>query len=111
VQQIVTAQQSTLYMEAAMNLRKGALGLSLGIVWGLLVFAATIWAAYHGRGATLTVLNSYYLGFSVSYAGAWIGLMWGFVNGFLVGFFIAWFYDLFNGVLYGSEANADQTRE
>ncbi len=82
-----------------MNLRKRALGLSLGIVWGLLVFLATLWAAFQGRGATLRVLNSYYIGFSVSYPGAFVGLLWGFVNGFLVGLLIAWLYDLFCRIL------------
>ncbi len=86
-----------------MNLRKRALGLSLGAVWGLVVFLATIWATFQGRGATLKVLNSYYMGFSVSYPGAFIGLIWGFVNGFVVGVLIAWFYDLFCGMLYKSE--------
>ncbi|HYK87289.1 MAG TPA: bacteriophage holin [Acidobacteriota bacterium] len=88
-----------------MNLQKTALGLSLGMVWGLLVFFATIWATYHGRGATLSVLNSYYIGFSVSYFGAFIGLIWGFVNGFVVGFLIAWLYDLACGLLYKPEAH------
>ncbi len=85
-----------------MNLRKRALGLSLGIVWGLMVFLATLWSAFQGRGATLRVLNSYYIGFSVSYPGAFIGLLWGFVNGFLVGLLIAWLYDLFCRILYKS---------
>lgn len=87
-----------------MNLRKGALGLSFGVVWGLLVFAATIWAIRRGHGATLVLLNSFYMGYTVSYSGAVVGLVWGFVNGFVVGVLIAWLYGLFCKVLYKSEA-------
>jgi hypothetical protein len=86
-----------------MNLRKRALGLSLGVVWGLAVFVWTILATMRGMGKTLSLFNAYYLGFSVSYLGALIGLVWGFVYGFIAGILIAWFYDLFCRLLYKSE--------
>lgn len=85
-----------------MPLRKRALGLSLGVVWGLTVFAATIWANIRGGGATLRVLDAFYLGFSISYPGAVIGLVWGFVNGFVWGVLIASFYNMFFKMLYKS---------
>jgi hypothetical protein len=87
-----------------MNLRKRALGLTLGIVWGLVVFIATIIAMVLGRGDTLVLIKGYYPGFAISYAGAAIGLFWGFVNGFVGGVIIAWLYDLFCKVLYKTEA-------
>jgi len=86
-----------------MNLRKRALGLSLGIIWGLAVFITTILAIIRGRGFTLQALGGYYPGFTVSYLGAVIGLIWGFVNGFIGGVLIAWFYDLFCKALYKAE--------
>lgn len=89
-----------------MNLRKRALGLSLGIVWGLVVFIATATATMLGRGGTLVLLRGYYPGFAISYAGAVIGLFWGFVYGFVGGVIIAWLYDLFCKVLYKTEAPA-----
>ena len=89
-----------------MNLRKRALGLSLGVVWGLAVFVVTILATMRGQGGTLSGLNGYYRGFSVSYVGALVGLVWGFANGFVAGVLIAWFYDLFCDRLYKSEAPA-----
>jgi hypothetical protein len=89
-----------------MNLRKRALGLTLGVVWGLAVFVATLWAAIQGRGKTLELLSGYYPGFSVSYGGAVVGLFWGFVSGFIVGVLIAWLYNLFSDLLYKSEAPA-----
>jgi hypothetical protein len=86
-----------------MNLRKRALGLSLGIVWGLAVFVLTILATMRGMGRTLSILGGYYIGFSVSYPGALVGLIWGFVHGFVAGVLIAWFYDLFYKAIYKSE--------
>jgi ABC-type antimicrobial peptide transport system permease subunit len=78
-----------------MNLRKRALGLALGIIWGLTLFVTTLWAVTRGRGKTLDLLSGYYPGFSVSYGGAVIGLIWGFVTGFIAGVIIAWLYNLF----------------
>jgi len=88
---------------AAMNLRKSALGLSLGVVWGLAVFAVTLLATMRGIGHTLQLLGVYYLGYTVSYPGSVVGLVWGFANGFVVGVLITWFYDLFCKILYKSE--------
>ncbi len=89
-----------------MNLRARALGLSLGVIWGLTVCAATTWALFRGRGATLQTLGGYYLGYTVSYPGALIGLAWGFVSGFVWGVLIALFYNLFFGMLYKSSDSA-----
>jgi hypothetical protein len=86
-----------------MNLRKRALGLSLGVVWGLAVFVWTILATVRGMGKTLSLLGGYYIGFSVSYLGAFVGLVWGFVDGFICGVLIAWFYNLFCKMFYKSE--------
>jgi hypothetical protein len=89
-----------------MNLRKRALGLTLGVIWGLAVFVATWWAAIQGRGKTLDLLSGYYPGFRVSFGGAVIGLIWGFVSGFIAGVLIAWLYNLFSNMLYKSEVPA-----
>ena len=88
---------------SAMNLRKRALGLSLGVVWGLAVFVVTLLATMRGMGHTLQLLGGYYLGYTVSYPGSVVGLVWGFVNGFGGGVLITWFYDLFCKILYKSE--------
>jgi hypothetical protein len=87
-----------------MTLRKRALGLSLGVIWGLAVFVVTILATMRGTGRTLLLLSGYYLGFTVSYLGALVGLVWGFISGFIGGLLIAWFYDLFCKALYKLEA-------
>lgn len=87
-----------------MNLRKRALGLSLGVVWGLAIFAVTFLSAFQGHGDTLILLRGFYPGFTVSYWGAVIGLFWGFITGFIGGALIAWFYDFFLKLLYKQAA-------
>jgi hypothetical protein len=91
--------------EDVMELRKRALGLSLGAVWGLSVFAATIWASARGHGEILVSLRSYYIGYSVSYLGAFVGLIYGLVHGFVAGALIAWFYDVFSKALYKTQGS------
>jgi hypothetical protein len=83
-----------------MELRKRALGTALGIVWGVSIFLATIWAVARGHGQTFSQLGGYYLGYSVTYVGAVVGLIWGFIHGFIAGVLIAWLYDLFCKVFY-----------
>jgi hypothetical protein len=73
------------------------LGLTLGIIWGAIVFLATIWIRLTGGGNTLIVLNRFYLGYTVSYfPGSIIGLIWGFINGFIGGILIARLYNFFS---------------
>lgn len=70
------------------------LGVSVGIIWGLSLFICTILAIYTGYSeALLIIIKSIYLGFTISWAGAFIGLLYGFLDG-LIGFFlIGWIYN------------------
>lgn len=90
-----------------MTLRKRALGMSLGTLWGLVLFSATLWATIQDRGATLILLRGYYPGYTVSYGGAFIGLVWGFVSGFVGGILIAWFYEIFCKAFYKTDVPAN----
>ena len=42
-----------------MKLRARAMGLAVGIVWGLTIFVATLWAVAQGRGTTLVLLQAF----------------------------------------------------
>ncbi len=79
-----------------MKLNKLALGLSGGIVWGLVIFIATLWIVGIEGGKTLVLLEKFYWGYSVSIAGAFIGLAYGFVDGFIAGWLTALLYNLFS---------------
>ena len=79
-----------------MRFSKGALAISLGIVWGLCVLLATWWVVildsnnYHFY---MSKLDTFYLGYTVSWVGGIIGFIWGFVDGCIAGFLIAWIYN------------------
>ena len=80
-----------------MELRKRALGLAFGLVWGLSILLGTWWLLLRGTpGEVISKLSSFYLGYSYSWGGAIIGFLWGFVDGFVCGFIVAWIYNLVN---------------
>ena len=70
---------------------KRALGIAVGAVVGLAVFAVT---AFHVivqpvDGLNLGLLAHYFSGYDVSWRGAFVGLFWGFFTGFVAGWFVA----------------------
>ena len=70
------------------------LGVSVGIIWGLVVFIYTILALSSGFAkAFLMVLMSVYPGYSITGTGAIVGFFYGFVDGFIVLFLIGWLYN------------------
>ena len=78
-----------------MQLNKTALGLSLGLLWGLGLFVITVWVTLGGGGDHLLLLSRFYIGYSISYVGAFVGLIYGFVEGFIGGWLLAWLYNRF----------------
>ncbi|MDA2922758.1 bacteriophage holin [Patescibacteria group bacterium AH-259-L07] len=78
-----------------MDLNKKACGLALGIIWGVTLFLATIWIIIKGDGNTLIKLQQFYIGYSISWLGAFIGLIYGFIDGFIGGWVFAWLYNIF----------------
>ncbi len=81
-----------------MRLNVRALGLAGGIVWGLAIFLTTYWFLVFGYGGTmLAKLSNVYLGYSVTWYGAFVGLVWGFIDGFIGGVLLAWLYNKFAG--------------
>lgn len=80
-----------------MELRKRALGIAFGLVWGLAVMLGTWWLLYKGSpGGTISTLGAFYIGYSYTFVGGIIGFIWGFVDGFICGFLVAWIYNLVN---------------
>jgi hypothetical protein len=78
-----------------MQLDKKALGLALGIVWGVCVLLATLAVMIMGGGEHLLLLKKFYIGYSVSVLGAIVGLIYGFIDGFICGWVLAWLYNRF----------------
>lgn len=80
-----------------MELSKRALALSLGIIWSVSVFLATIYVMFKGGGNTLVLLQQFYWGYNISWGGAFLGLIYGFIWGFIAGWLIALLYNAFVG--------------
>ncbi len=77
-----------------MNIK--ALALSIGIIWGLAIFLLTVWFLIMGyNGDLLTKLGSVYLGYSVSWLGAFIGFIYGFIDGLIGGALLGFLYNKF----------------
>jgi anti-anti-sigma factor len=65
--------------EVEMKLDVKGFALSGGILWGASVFLIT-WMKILGYGATLDVIKSYYIGYSVTPIGSLIGAVYGFLD-------------------------------
>lgn len=80
-----------------MKLNIKALGLATGILWGVSIFLLTGWFLLLGHpGNLLSKLGGIYLGYSVTWPGAFVGLIWGFLDGFIGGAVLAWLYNKFS---------------
>jgi hypothetical protein len=88
-----------------MKLRVKAFGMAVGLVSGGGLFVATILDVVREKGITLSSLQSFFLGYDISYVGACVGLIWGFVYGFIFGALLAWLYNILLKILYKSEGS------
>jgi hypothetical protein len=78
-------------IEAFAKLDRTALGVAVGTLCGLGVFAATIFLIIKGGeviGPNLALLGQFFFGYTVSVTGAFIGLVYGFIAGFILGWLI-----------------------
>jgi len=80
-----------------MKLSKKALALASGILWGAIVFLATIYVILKGGGHTLVLIQQFYWGYNISWGGAFLGLIYGFIDGFICGWIFALLYNAFLG--------------
>lgn len=80
-----------------MKLNVWSFGLASGITLGVGILLLTLWFVITPHeGHTLSKLHSVYLGYSVTWGGAFIGLLWGFVEGLIGGALLAGLYNLFS---------------
>ena len=71
-------------------------GITIGLLLGLFIFAATIFLVLKGGpvvGPHLSLLGHFLPGYSVTVVGSFIGLGYGLVLGFILGVFIAFVYN------------------
>lgn len=97
-----TGRESTstddLVIQSFAKLHKTALGIALGLLSALVVFAATAILLIRGGshvGPTLGLLGQYFIGYSVTWPGSLVGLFYGFAFGFIAGWSVAFLRNLF----------------
>jgi hypothetical protein len=75
-----------------------ALGLSLGIMWGVSMLIMGLVAYYFMFGTPfVTAMGGIYVGYEPSITGSIIGGVIGFIDAFIGGLMIAWLYNCFSG--------------
>lgn len=73
-----------------------ALGLSLGILWGLSLLVLGLVAYHYSYGQpAVAAIASLYIGYEPSIKGSLIGGLIGFIDAFITGFIVAWLYNRF----------------
>lgn len=82
--------------KAVIRLNGNVLGIVLGFVAGLVVFAATNFLIIKGGenvGQHLGLLGNFFYGYSVTFIGSIIGFLYGLATGYIIGFLIGWVYN------------------
>lgn len=73
-----------------------ALGLALGILWGLSILITGLIATAGGFSVDfISETGSVYVGYRATVLGSFIGALWGFLHLFVTGVLIAALYNLF----------------
>ena len=89
---IAVAVLKDAFSQAFAKLDRFALGLSTGVMSGLLLFFATLVLVLKGGdavGPNLGLLEQFFFGYSVTLPGSVLGLAYGFVTGFIAGWSFA----------------------
>lgn len=97
-------------------LDKRAFGVAIGAAAGLVIFALTAIDLLINSSPWLGLglLGEYLVGYTVSWAGAFVGLLWGFVVGFCAGWFVAFVRNLVMAAslfILQTRAELDDTRD
>ncbi len=87
-----SALNNKLLIQTVAKVDRTALGITIGILFGAGIFFITNFLILKGGnqpGLTLSHLNQYYFGYTVTFIGSFIGLFYGFITGFILGWLIA----------------------
>jgi tetrahydromethanopterin S-methyltransferase subunit G len=86
-----------LIVQSLAKLDGKALGISIGLLLGLVVFLATNFLLYKGGdviGPNLALLGQFFIGYEISFSGSLIGMIYGLIAGFIFGWLIAFLRNL-----------------
>ena len=83
-------------MRAVARLKAGILGLVFGLIFGFGLFAMTailLIESGPNTGMHLRLLGNYFIGYTVTWKGAFIGFLWAFALGVMIGWSIGFIYN------------------
>lgn len=86
------ADTDKLIIQSLAKLDVIALGVSVGILFGLMVFLATNILILKGGdeiGPNLALLGQFFIGYEVTFIGSLSGFFWGFATGYIFGSLVA----------------------
>lgn len=78
-----------------MRIKAAALALVCGLIGGVGLFAMTVWLVIKDgpqAGQHLELLSNYFVGYSVTWPGAFVGLLYGAMTGWVVGWAVGTIY-------------------
>lgn len=81
---------------AVVRLNGNILGPVLGVIGALIIFSATNFLVLKGGevvGPHLSLLNQFFIGYSVTFIGSLIGAIYAFITGYVSGLLIGWIYN------------------
>jgi hypothetical protein len=87
-----SADADELIIQSLAKLDALAFGISLGVLFGLIIFVATnflVWKGGEEIGPNLALLSHYFIGYEVTPFGSLSGFVYGFLGGFVIGSVIA----------------------
>ncbi len=99
-------KREEMFFTGIFRLNATVLGIVLGLLFGSILFIATNWLVFIGRGTTtshgevivgphLDLLSQFFIGYRVSFLGSFIGFAYGFFLGSVSGSAISWIYNMF----------------
>lgn len=89
---------------AVARLKAGILSLVFGLIAGIGLFSMTAILLLDGgpnAGLHLNLLGNYFIGYTVTWPGAFIGFGWGFIAGAVVGWLVGITYNRIVGIRLG----------
>ncbi|STY28696.1 Uncharacterised protein [Legionella wadsworthii] len=73
-----------------------ALGLALGVLWGISILLMGILSYFYHYGQSFVVaVGTLYPGYAPTIMGSFIGAVIAFIDAFIAGFILGWLYNLF----------------
>jgi hypothetical protein len=81
---------------AVAHLKAGILGLVFGLIFGVGLFAMTailLIESGPNTGMHLRLLGNYFIGYTITWKGAFIGFLWAFAVGVIIGWLIGMIYN------------------